>query len=86
MGHPVRAVGVRDVGSYSGRIASLASVSDVIDTPTGARYSPTMTDAEFRAFVAHARAEVAAELARIEALDWSAMTAAEHRAYRSVRS
>ena len=32
-----------------------------------------MNDAEFRAFVAQARAEVDAELARLDALDWEAM-------------
>ena len=32
-----------------------------------------MTDAEFRAFVAQARAEVDAELARLDALDWESM-------------
>ena len=32
-----------------------------------------MTDTEFRAFIAQARAEVTAELARLEALDWEAM-------------
>ena len=43
-----------------------------------------MTDAEFRAFVAQARAEVDAELARLDTLDWESM-APDERAMEELR-
>ena len=48
-------------------------------------YKPPMTDAEFRAFLAAARAEVDASLAQLAQLDWNALPPAERAALEARR-